>query len=254
MTALGQKISRGQYAFAHLRLLSSDQLTQCSLPAIATHSEPTAAFRFLDLPPELRDRVYSFITSDLGGQCLAFFKPPPITRVSKAVRCESLAVLFAEGNTHVIVGTDFFQHSPVSNRPVPTCPQPTYMSQQSGSLDLRPIVERCLIGAKSSALFRNVAFEVHHPIVFLDGPGRALWDTSLQIATLKLQVTNGLLTVEKRSDGPCYNWWRYTWTKADIQTALDLVIQVAEEIASRDQFSGFTLEDLKAVTSRFRFS
>ncbi|KAF7191024.1 hypothetical protein HII31_07648 [Pseudocercospora fuligena] len=204
-------------------------------------------FRFLDLPPELRDRVYSFVTSDLGSQSLAFFKPPPITRVSKAVRSESLAVLFAEGITHVIVGSDLFHRERVL-RGLPS----TYVSSGLGSLDLHPIVERCICSAKSSALFRNVTFDVHHPGVFRHGPGRALWDNSLQLATLKLHVKNGFLTVQERSANACYKFAEPS-TEADVQAALDVVVQVAEEIASRDQFSGFTLEDLKAVASRIHF-
>ncbi|KXT13549.1 hypothetical protein AC579_1408 [Pseudocercospora musae] len=229
-----------------------DTMTTQGLASISTHSEPTVAFRFLDLPPELRDCIYSFVTSDLGSQSLAFFKPPPITRVSKAVRCESLAALFAEGNTRVIGGTDFFRHSPTSNQPIMQSLRPDYASRGSGSLGLHPVVERSIIDAKSAALFGNVPFNVHHPIVLLDGPGRALWDNSFHMRTFKLRVRSGVVALEERSASPCYKISRLS-TKADFQAALDVVIQVAQQIASRGHFNGFALDDLKAVASKFRF-
>ncbi|KAK5168799.1 uncharacterized protein LTR77_006108 [Saxophila tyrrhenica] len=67
-------------------------------------SGPPEPFRFMDLPPELRNRIYGFATHNEVPLRLRALKPPAITRVSRQVRSESIPVYF-DVNTFVVQTT-----------------------------------------------------------------------------------------------------------------------------------------------------
>lgn len=56
-------------------------------------------FRFLDLFPEVRNRIYTIVVA--GSYDLTNFATPAIARASQQLRAEVLPVLFAEGDFHV---------------------------------------------------------------------------------------------------------------------------------------------------------
>ncbi|EME83187.1 uncharacterized protein MYCFIDRAFT_174667 [Pseudocercospora fijiensis CIRAD86] len=227
-------------------------------PGIPAHSVSTAAFHFLDLPPELRDRIYSYATSDLiddHSWNLTNLKPPPITRVSKAVLHESLAVLFTTCHLCLFVGTDFHRCVPFSanlkSNATSDAEHRSWVSRQFGLLDIHPILERIITGAGPSAIFRRITFQAYHSTDFgilRGGP----YDHAERVATVTLYVRKGKLVVAERSEGRRQKFQETRWSGSDTQNALTLAIQVAEEAVAKGHFSGFTLEDLRTMAKRFR--
>jgi hypothetical protein len=63
-------------------------------------------FRFMDLPPEIRNRVYRFAAIDSGPSKLSTLSLPALAATSKTVRDESFPVFFAESQFEVAIGTN----------------------------------------------------------------------------------------------------------------------------------------------------
>lgn len=76
-------------------------------PGIGTNSLAGTYFRFLDLPPELRNRTYSFAFSydRTQARSLADLKFPGITQANEQLRQECLASLFVESSFFLYVGS-----------------------------------------------------------------------------------------------------------------------------------------------------
>ncbi|KAK4627078.1 hypothetical protein CLAFUW4_04406 [Fulvia fulva] len=84
--------------------------TTTSNTSSTTAPEPAARgtyFRFLDLPPELRNRTYSFAFSydRTQARSLADLKFPGITQANEQLRQECLASLFVESSFFLYVGS-----------------------------------------------------------------------------------------------------------------------------------------------------
>ncbi|KAK5168802.1 uncharacterized protein LTR77_006111 [Saxophila tyrrhenica] len=88
---------------------SSPLLSPLTTTKTSSHSDSETPFRFLDLPPELRNRVYGYATAGQDGSTRRLasrtLKPPAITRVSQLVRQESMPVYFDVNSSVIEVTT-----------------------------------------------------------------------------------------------------------------------------------------------------
>jgi len=66
----------------------------------------SGAFRFLELPPELRNRVYSHLISSPEVDVWRY-RVPPIARTSKQLRRETLSIFCSTARFTMSVGTRF---------------------------------------------------------------------------------------------------------------------------------------------------
>lgn len=85
------------------------------------------AFRFVDLPAEIRNEVYSLvISSSTSPFNILTFSTPAISKVSTQLRSEALPLFFAEANFYVNVSTDLkvkYHLAPPSSAFIPAnCP------------------------------------------------------------------------------------------------------------------------------------
>ncbi|KAF2169308.1 hypothetical protein M409DRAFT_20534 [Zasmidium cellare ATCC 36951] len=225
-------------------------------------------FRFLDLPAELRNRIYSYATArksgDLGG-----FRIPGIAQVSKQIRKELLPILFAENIFLCQVSSDLL--TPHYRRHGNPCRDYQRTRGFAGKLDFQGVVSVLLQSADGeSALFRNITFQVYeahvHDTHVHDGVHLTQWhqhqhfygffDLHLAVAGKKLDISveETPLHPRHRCDENLPLLRRTTLIQVeDIDEAVDRAIQVARGIEGRDGFKGFTLKDLKEVAWGFRF-
>lgn len=87
--------------FCRQRQLHSGK-TQGDAVGILEAADEEATFeRLLDLPPELRNRIYSFYLESLGPLELPI--PPPLTRVSRQLRRETLLLFFQSCTLYLLI-------------------------------------------------------------------------------------------------------------------------------------------------------
>lgn len=105
------------------------------------------SFRFLDLPAELRNRIYSytFCGEPTPKYSLAKFQYPPIALVCKQTRSESLPILFSECHFIITIGSNCLN---------------AHSWRNAGNLGLQRGTKRCLRLLGGAAVFRHVTFRV----------------------------------------------------------------------------------------------
>ncbi|KAM3425023.1 hypothetical protein BST61_g6992 [Cercospora zeina] len=96
---------RAAVALAHQRLPSS--------PLKPRHKPLPSSFRFLKLPAEIRNRLYSYYfatgENDEPQYNLVNYRDPPITLVCKQIRLEALPIFFSECRFLLTIGANYFE-------------------------------------------------------------------------------------------------------------------------------------------------
>lgn len=207
-------------------------------------------FRFVDLPAEIRNLVYSLL---LAGDKekpldLASFRSPAITRVSKQLRSEALAVLFAEGYFFVVVGATFrtrglkrighFSSELAQKR-----------AKKAGKFHVSRGVLRFL--RETKAVLRGITIQV----IEADFYGCKGLQESWYGASLKLgyEAGSSYITSAVRPDDLFLLLFTGDYEEEDVVFHLNAAKSEAEQIiASKKDFKGFTLSDLRKIARLFR--
>lgn len=244
--------------------IDEDRLEARSMTAI------TSFPRFLDLPPELRNRVYSHIMHQDSPVDLSTAFAPFITAASKQLRAESLSAFFAENTFYVPIQTNVDHGRRIDhNRQTRTLPSLEQLrDEDSDGLSSRA-KSSGLLGAGYSDPFlpkwlANVCPRVlllrNIDLVVTDGflsfyDGRISYierDDHQAIISVRVQSGEMDLTVRK----PTKPGDRFSkWFQNPIAWGLLLAraCTVIYTMARREGFQGFTFDDLKLIAKEFRY-
>lgn len=122
-----------------------------TLPREANEPTPTQAFRFLDLPDAVRNRIYQLSVCQFSTvQTLAHVRLPPICAVSKQVREEALPIFFATTTFEIYTVGDF------ANRDQHGCGD----EEKSGGLHLSARAEELLAMTANAIHIRHVVLRI----------------------------------------------------------------------------------------------
>jgi len=218
---------------------------------IATATPAIPVFRFLDLPPEISNRIYAYAVqngNESGTRNLASFNEPAITAVCRQVRFESLPVLFADCTFEVVVGSNLYERL---YRRTGSIPRYSWHRAQAGTLGVQRDVTGFVREAKTTAVFRKIHFSVceadmaHYLRYTKEGRSEV---KRFEVGKLELAYASQSLQVVKSHEG-IPNRYR-DWTE-DVVSAIEDA--VTRQVAEREGFIGFTIKDLKKIAKGFRF-
>ncbi|EME82788.1 uncharacterized protein MYCFIDRAFT_80393, partial [Pseudocercospora fijiensis CIRAD86] len=202
-------------------------------------------FRFLDLPAELRNRIYSYAFSGdpTPKYSLAKFQYPPIALVCKQMRSESLPILFSECHFILTIGSNCLN---------------AHTWRNAGNLGLQRGTKRCLRILGSAAVFRHVTFRIFAETQaqgareYLDLSSRLqkeIW------ATLDIQThpKPNVTTLNQLGGHPNYFWWiRQSAILPQINLTLQTAESLVKQMCEREEFKGLRLGDLDKIAKCFR--
>ena len=214
-------------------------------------------FRLLDLPPELRSRIYAFAVRNEFPPCfLSELLPPPLALVSVQVWREALPVFFAENTFAVSLRSNLMSYCDIQAS-TPLRSASTALAKEAlNERRLYEIGRACgIIGLSKQteawikeagpavATFRNLDLNVycgHAP-----GPSRAIMlNVSIRMsmpAAAAVEVTmRETMTGQLDANGQR--------GLADIKIA---VRRAVDEAKSRKEFKGFALEEVVAIARAF---
>lgn len=253
------------------RALKTKSSPEAPANALATALNPEC-FRFLDLPPEIRNAIYSYSFCGASRPCvhdLENLGEPAITVVSHQVRNEALPLSFAECAFQILVAADLCPRAAWRTRSQEdqwprlhlsdgTTPDPMVISRPAMQLlqELEP-----------PAIFRHVTFLICEADVICRsshgslGQKRDFWPYSRDgsiCGRLSLTVAARTGTVAwEFSPGQAYDRPKrrlVDYKPADVDAAVGEVVAGALAVAARPEFLGFTLQDLQTtVAEGFRF-
>lgn len=209
-------------------------------------SDGEASFhRFLDLPAELRNKIYSYAVLINKPIHLAAAFAPPITRVSKQLRAEALPVFFAENSftvevtSNITTGTHIRGYNP--SAPQTLMRDTTYYPQEvllwvgSAERSGRLVIHRWLHKVPSQLVaFRNIKLTIvpadrHRMMV------RGMSDPDLIV-----RATREGAKVTIRS---------LFAAREDLLRGARISLR---QISEKPGFRGFSMEDLQMVADTFK--
>ncbi|GIZ42398.1 hypothetical protein CKM354_000567100 [Cercospora kikuchii] len=206
------------------------------------------SFRFLDLPAEILNRIYSyyFATSDTQPQYnLVNYRDPPITLACKQLRRESLPIFFSECTFLLTVGANYFEPE---------------RKAEAGRLCLPNRVSKRLVAlGDKNVLFRNLHIRATM-LCFASTMRRELafpkYMERYLIASITLQTHPKLKFGVKRGMGyPKVGLSGVLDRYAEqIESTLEAAKSTAFELRGREGFKGFALVDLVAIAQAFSVS
>ena len=217
--------------------------------ALTTISEQP--FRLLELPAEMRNRIYSHALCTNGEPLeLAQLRSPALIAVNKQVRQESMPIFFAE--TTFIVSTttnagDYGKLEVIKARARPLKGWKTYderavFARKCGITGLsRPTRKWLKELGTEEATFRHLHFHVS-----LEG---YVTHRVLLLLHMTTPVAGSLIS---KVVGP-----QHTFPTPDQKAGLAVVIEAAEGVIQdckcRSGFRGFTVRDILAIAKAFRY-
>lgn len=228
----------------------------------AEEAQMGKAFRFMDLPPELRTQIYGLVAVDPEGeqQNLTRLVLPPITRVSRLVRMESLPIFFSDNSFYVVVYSNFRDRGIAREMREKhgtnwkdQVPRQRSAFKKCGVLGIKREVKSMIRAAGANALFRNLEFNVvASEIVRMNLPDE--YRSSHSAARIHLRVDRGRLQVSWPK-GKLYPKTRGRWyfESEDVDDALKDPLRVAKAIGSKEEIRGLTLKDLEKVVKGLRY-
>ncbi|KAK3717951.1 hypothetical protein LTR37_005377 [Vermiconidia calcicola] len=200
---------------------------------MVTRSRAQQTFRFMELPPETRDSIYSMVFSTLAPHTLTLgtLQLPPLLSVSREVRSEALATFFAAGTFSKTLRSNWCIRNKHFHEPG------YYRHRAAGVLNLSPLLRDGDRGLPKEAIrFKHVQFLVNCVCCL---PG-------LEIGSLSLRVVGARPVVERT----------VRVEQLEAKKAFGAMCQsvevVASQIAGREAFNGFTVDDLVRVAGCFR--
>lgn len=235
----------------------------------STEQQADTHFRFLDLPAEIRNRVYAHALSNCPIRDLSCFALPPFALTTRQLRNEALPILFAESQFRLSIGCNLLARD--YSRLLGHSGQKEKNDRRlAGVPGIKRIVGSFLKGAGEAALLRDISIQITDAQFIEEARdwercGRPLLHRGLRYtdrikATLHLLVTEGSLSmsVKETSCSGRYGFPRYIAARRiegivqDIEGALEKASSIAREIANKDGFKGFTISDLRSVAKAFR--
>lgn len=206
------------------------------------------SFRFLDLPAEIRNRVYSyyFATSDTKPQYnLVNYRDPPITLACKQLRRESLPIFFSECTFLLTIGANYFE--------------PERKSEAGRLCLLNRVSSRLIALGDNNVLFRHLHIRVtmlcfastmRRELAFPKYMGRYL------IASISVQTHPKLRFGVKREMGyPKVGQSGVLDRYAEqIESTLEAAKSATVKLRGREGFKGFSLVDVVAIAQAFAVS
>lgn len=206
------------------------------------------SFRLMDLPPELRNRIYSFAFQNekkFGKRrTLALVAIPNVTRICKQIRQETLPLYFATTSFRLSVASDF------NNRYEPDA---VYKSkaeiQNAGTLHIKKEVKQALRFAGKQALVRNIDIIVCNARDWRlsDRSGGYYEEFAAFSAKIRLEQGNLVVTMSRGksfSDQP-----KLSDTIAAVMVEMKAAI---EKASGKEDFQGFSLRDLEQIVKTLR--
>lgn len=224
-------------------------------PSASSSASSRPAFRFLDLPPEIRNRIYTYVILESTGAValnLANFKEPAITAVSHQVRNESLPVMFAECTFNILVGSNLRKHSAV-RRSIRLRGHKNDTAR-AGTLGVKREVMKFIKGSKGTAVFRHVTFKVCDvsDLHATQSHIHVKYPEVYVVGTLSLGYTSKQLEIATSTGAICASV--FAFEAVDRDAAIHEAATVARELSERDGFMGFSVHDLDKVAKGFRFA
>jgi hypothetical protein len=231
--------------------------------------ESTAQFHhLLDLPPEIRNRIYTFAfaanakpsalsssTYSTGSRFstqirdLASFSLPPLTQVSRQLRLESLPVFFNISRFDVYIDSNF------TDRAMARVGLPFHTSvnqrKHTGVLGMKRHLKHRLHSFKSSALFRDVTFNVRTTGIWTKDE-RDIYSTSVFVR-VRFNGSTGVQINSWEGEDIVQSAWGL-FGQEDVDATVKEVRVAAEGMEKRDHFKGFTIRDLELLANAFRFT
>ncbi|EME82665.1 uncharacterized protein MYCFIDRAFT_196169 [Pseudocercospora fijiensis CIRAD86] len=210
------------------------------------------SFRFLDLPPELRNRVYAFAFQNMKNfgkrQNLALVALPTITRVSRQIRQETLPLFFATTHFRLVVASDF------NNRFDPDAEyKSTIEIQNAGTTHIKQKVKKTLRLAGNKALIRNINLVVCDARDWRrSGQGQGNWggyDGLFTAFSAEIRLGQGNLVVNMSRGMGARDWAELSDTIDDVMADTKAAI---ENVAGKENFQGFSLRDLEQIVKTLR--
>jgi len=233
--------------------------TRAAQVAQGMQPDPDASiFRFMKLPPELRNSIYSYAVQSEGACSLATFQDPAITAVPRQIRNESLPVFFADSVFKTIVDANPPERASVRNnrhRRLEVCQHRAW----SGTMGIKRNVMRHIRESGGRATFRHVDFVVCNAAHVRDRRHmkRPREDAvRMKVCRLSLSYVERKLYVAV-SGRKVPGWRRYSpknYEIADVDAAVEDVVAIARQIVERDDSIGFTVQDVQRTAKGFRFS
>ena len=232
-------------------------------------------FCFLNLPPELRNRIYHFMLCE-GNRAthhyIAKVKLPAITRVCSQLREETLALVFANHSFSLVTSSNVEERTRDRNsqeldqtkrfKPYPkrVISEDAFTRQRrkAGSLGLTSATRKTLKGLGQKAVFRNITSTVHGDANEASATRKGLKEVNASRSEPEAwlsfynrkDATEGLKMQKEVKEVPGF-YIRYC--EADIGLQLDAAGEVAEKITSKPGFVGFHMQDLEAIARAFRY-
>lgn len=222
--------------------LKTEHLLGIETPLCELSAPP---FRFLRLPAEIRNRIYSHYfaaTQQEPHYNLVKVKDSPITLVCKQIRREAQPIFFGECSFMFDVSANYLELS---------------RKHEAGLLCLTPRVRRCLLAARDAAVFRNLHIRVlglsFVPSARLraDPPRYMHYN---QLASISIKTHPALEYITTRGLGcphigtsPALDSY-----VAQIDKILSTAQGLAEKLHAREEFKGYTLDDLTQIAKAFR--
>ncbi|CAK3813989.1 Hypothetical predicted protein [Lecanosticta acicola] len=229
-------------------------------------------FRILDLPAEIRNRIYGHYIAMNGkrnkGQRnkynLANFKTPVIAQVSRQLRSEFLPVFFAEASWYVVLPcnlVDFFR-SRLELPPREKCDDfaldKAYDAavRVAGKLGIKRPVKDLIRGYGAQAVFRDVTFLICDA-EFVDEKNRAEIDKENVVMSFIMTYREKKVNTKRarKTDFPAAPHLEtrgFGFEQRDIRNAVGFARRVVKHIGSREGFNGFTHGDLEEIAKVFR--
>ena len=190
-----------------------------------------AQFRLSDLPPEIRNHIYSYTTSDDNPKSLSGFRLPPLLSVSKEVRSESLHMFFATNSFKATLRSSWCVrnkhfHGPGYKR-----------HDKAGIVELSLLLHDADVGLPKDAIrFRHIEF-------------------CIKCVCCIQPLDIGYLTLSVEDRKPVVKGSAKT-IQPETKNSLNLMFAetevVAKRIGARQLFNGFTIDDIVELASCFK--